>query len=145
MYLVKALVATRFPTTTDYDSEVAWAVNQYRIVDDSVIVQIRRHPDVFSEIAGPDEVAVFQALVDLTTITAAYAATSATVNALASLHLYGEGAPVDYTDGDPEATGEGTAPPGALYSVISGTGAGDVYRNSGTQAQPTWTKLADAA
>lgn len=75
--------------------------------------------------------------------TAAYAATAATVNALAALHLYGAGVPVDYTDGTPPATGEGTAPPGALYSVVSGTGAGDVYRNDGTQAQPAWIKLGD--
>lgn len=73
--------------------------------------------------------------------TAAYAATAATVNALAALHLYGAGAPVDYTDGTPPATGEGAAPKGAIYSD---TANGLVYRNSGTQAQPIWTKLGDA-
>jgi hypothetical protein len=71
-----------------------------------------------------------------------YAATSSKVNALAALHLYGAGAPVDYTDGDPEATGEGTAPKGALYSD---TTTGLVYRNSGTQAEPLWTRLGDHA
>jgi hypothetical protein len=71
-----------------------------------------------------------------------YAAISSTVNALAALHLYGAGAPVDYTDGDPEATGEGTAPKGAIYSDTTN---GLVYRNSGTQAQPVWTRLGDHA
>lgn len=72
---------------------------------------------------------------------AAYAATASTVNGLAALHLYGAGAPVDYTDGDPAATGEGTAPKGAIYSDTTN---GAVYRNSGTQAEPIWTALADA-
>lgn len=52
------------------------------------------------------------------------------------------GAPVDYTDGTPPATGEGTAPKGSLYVDTTN---GFVYRNSGTVAQPAWTKLADAA
>ncbi len=56
--------------------------------------------------------------------------------------MYGAGAPVDYTDGTPPATGEGVAPAGALYSD---TTTGFVYRNSGSQAEPIWTKLADAA
>jgi len=68
-----------------------------------------------------------------------YGTVSGTVNALASLHLYGAGVPVDYTDGDPPATGEGTAPKGAIYSDTTN---GLVYRNSGTQAQPAWTALA---
>jgi hypothetical protein len=72
---------------------------------------------------------------------AAFGATSSTVNVLAALHRYGEGAPVDYTDGTPPATGEGSSPKGALYSDITG---GFVYRNSGSQLQPVWTKLADA-
>jgi hypothetical protein len=74
--------------------------------------------------------------------TAAYGTATGILNGLASVFLYGAGAPVDYTDGDPEATGEGTAPKGALYSDTTG---GFVYRNSGTQAQPVWTKLGDAA
>lgn len=56
------------------------------------------------------------------------------------LHLYGAGAPVDYTDGSPPATGEGTAYPGALYSDITNA---NVYRNDGTRAQPAWIQLAD--
>lgn len=73
---------------------------------------------------------------------AAFGSLSSTVNALAALHLYGAGAPVDYTDGDPPATGEGTAPKGALYSDTTN---GTVYRNSGSQAEPAWTQLGDAA
>lgn len=76
---------------------------------------------------------------------ASWGTLTATVNALAVLHLYGSGAPVDYTDGTPPATGEGVAPPGAIYSDISPAGSGFVYRNSGSQAEPIWTKLADAA
>jgi hypothetical protein len=76
---------------------------------------------------------------------ASWGALTSQVNALAVLHLYGSGAPVDYTDGTPPATGEGTAPPGAIYSDISPAGSGFVYRNSGSQAEPIWTKLADAA
>lgn len=67
---------------------------------------------------------------------------AAPLSTLVTLHLSGAGAPVDYTDGDPPATGEGTAPKGAIYSDTSG---GNVYRNSGTQAEPVWTMLADAA
>ena len=73
---------------------------------------------------------------------ASWGALTSQVNALAVLHLYGSGAPVDYTDGTPPATGEGVAPAGALYSD---TTDGVVYRNSGSQAEPIWTKLADAA
>jgi hypothetical protein len=73
---------------------------------------------------------------------ASWGALTSQVNALAVLHLYGSGAPVDYTDGTPPATGEGVAPAGALYSD---TTSGFVYRNSGSQAEPIWTKLADAA
>ncbi len=62
--------------------------------------------------------------------------------AVAGMIYYDAGAPVDYTDGTPPATGEGTAVKGALYiDTINGF----VYRNSGTQAHPAWTKLADAA
>lgn len=73
---------------------------------------------------------------------ATFGAMTSTVNALGSLHLYGAGAPVDYTDGTPPATGENVAPKGAIYSDTTN---GFVYRNSGSQAQPTWTKLGDAA
>lgn len=72
---------------------------------------------------------------------AAFAATSSIVNGLAAVHIYGAGAPVDYTDGTPPASGEGTSPKGSLYSDTTN---GFVYRNSGTQAQPIWTKLGDA-
>lgn len=68
-------------------------------------------------------------------VTAALAVTSALI-------IDGEGVPVDYTDGTPPATGEGTALPGTLYLDRTG---GLVYRNSGTQAEPIWTALADVA
>ncbi len=64
----------------------------------------------------------------------------AAIATLEARHLYGEGAPVDYTDGTPPATGEGVSEKGFLYSDITG---GLVYRNSGTKAQPIWTRLGD--
>lgn len=59
----------------------------------------------------------------------------------ATLVTSGAGAPVDYTDGDPVATGQDTAIPGTLY--IDTTNA-VVYRNDGTAAEPAWVALADA-
>lgn len=60
----------------------------------------------------------------------------------ASLEIYrGAGAPVDYTDGDPPATGEGVAAPCSLYIDTDGKA---IYMNTGTQAQPTWSQLAFA-
>lgn len=61
---------------------------------------------------------------------------------LATVLFTTAGVPVDYTDGSPPATGEGVAVKGALCIDITN---GFVYRNSGTVAQPLWTKLADAA
>jgi hypothetical protein len=54
----------------------------------------------------------------------------------------GAGAPVDYTDGTPPATGEGVAGIGSRYTNIT---AGTLYINTGTKAQPLWTQLAPAA
>lgn len=59
----------------------------------------------------------------------------------ATLLISGEGVPVDYTDGDPVATGQDVSPPGGLY--IDTTNA-VVYRNDGTAAEPAWIALADA-
>jgi len=72
---------------------------------------------------------------------AAYATLAAAVAVLQTLHISGTGAPVDYTDGSPAATGEGVVLPGCIYSASNG----DVYRNDGTQAEPIWVKLGDAA
>lgn len=71
-----------------------------------------------------------------------YTATADDVTTLMSLHISGAGAPVDYTDGSPPASGEGVTPKGALYSDTTN---GLVYRNSGTLAEPIWTALGDAA
>lgn len=54
----------------------------------------------------------------------------------------GAGVPVDYTDGDPPATGEGVVLPGALYIDTTNS---NVYRNDGSQAEPVWVRLGDAA
>lgn len=47
----------------------------------------------------------------------------------------GDGVPVDYTDGDPAATGEGVAEIGARYTD---------YINGGTKAQPVWKLVTSA-
>jgi hypothetical protein len=58
------------------------------------------------------------------------------------LKLYGDGAPVDYTDGTPPATGEGTAGPGSEYTDYTGA---NLYINGGTKAQPIWKLVTRAA
>jgi hypothetical protein len=57
------------------------------------------------------------------------------------LDLVGEGAPVDYTDGTPPATGEGLAGIGSRYTDIT---AGKLYLNGGTKAQPLWKIVTSA-
>lgn len=58
------------------------------------------------------------------------------------LFFSGAGAPVDYTDGDPPATGEGTAAIGSIY--VNETN-GKQYQNGGTKAQPVWKLVTSAA
>lgn len=58
------------------------------------------------------------------------------------LDLEGAGAPVDYTDGSPPATGEGIAGIGSSYVDIT---AGKMYLNGGTKAQPIWKLVTSAA
>jgi hypothetical protein len=50
--------------------------------------------------------------------------------------LEGDGVPVDYTDGDPVATGEGFAGKGSLYTDYTN---GTKYTNTGTKAEPVWS------
>lgn len=57
------------------------------------------------------------------------------------LDLVGSGAPVDYTDGTPPATGEGLAGIGSRYTDIT---AGKLYLNGGTKAQPVWKIVTSA-
>lgn len=57
------------------------------------------------------------------------------------LDLMGDGVPVDYTDGDPVATGEGIAPIGSRYTDYTN---GKLYLNGGTQAQPVWKLVTSA-
>lgn len=49
--------------------------------------------------------------------------------------LCGNGVPVDYTDGDPVATGQDVAGPASLYVDLTGK---KLYINNGTKAQPVW-------
>lgn len=67
---------------------------------------------------------------------AAYAGKAADV-----LWISGAGAPVDYTDGDPAATGEGTAAIGSIYSDVTN---GKLYVNGGTKAEPLWKIVTSA-
>lgn len=57
------------------------------------------------------------------------------------LILSGSDVPVDYTDGDPAATGEGFAGPGSIYLR---TATGKMYLNGGTKAQPLWKIVTSA-
>ncbi len=50
-----------------------------------------------------------------------------------------DGAPVDYTDGSPPATGEGVYGKGSM--VIDTTNAA-WYQNTGTKAQPVYSRMA---
>lgn len=54
----------------------------------------------------------------------------------------GAGVPVDYTDGDPAATGEGEAGIGSLYLDTTN---GKIYVNGGTKAEPIWKLITSAA
>lgn len=54
----------------------------------------------------------------------------------------GAGAPVDYTDGTPPATGEAEAGIGSLYLDTTN---GKIYVNGGTKAQPVWKLVTSAA
>jgi hypothetical protein len=69
-------------------------------------------------------------------------ASDAALAAADQLWLTGAGVPVDYTDGSPAATGEGTAGIGSLYTDYTN---GDLYINAGTKAHPTWKKVTRAA
>lgn len=53
-----------------------------------------------------------------------------------------DGAPVDYTDGTPPATGEGEA---GIGSLAVRTDTGKWYTNGGTKAQPIWKLITSAA
>lgn len=55
--------------------------------------------------------------------------------------ITGSGAPVDYTDGTPPATGEGYAEKGSIYIRID---TGKLYVNGGTKAQPLWKLVTSA-
>lgn len=52
------------------------------------------------------------------------------------------GAPVDYTDGSPAATGEGTA---GIGSLCVRRDTGKWYTNGGTKAEPIWKLVTSAA
>jgi len=56
-------------------------------------------------------------------------------------HYFTAGAPVDYTDGTPPATGEGEAGIGSLCTRLD---TGKLYVNGGTKAQPLWKIVTSA-
>ena len=66
----------------------------------------------------------------------------------AKMHLHGDvwiyataGAPVDYTDGSPAATGEGEAGIGSLCVRLD---TGKWHTNGGTKAEPLWKLVTSA-
>lgn len=56
-------------------------------------------------------------------------------------HYFTAGAPVDYTDGDPVATGEGEAGIGSLCTRLD---TGKLHVNKGTKAEPIWGLVTSA-
>lgn len=85
--------------------------------------------------------------VDYPTLAEAVAAAMAAMGwptaGLGDVRFYsGAGAPVDYTDGTPPATGEGEAGIGSLYVNITN---GKHYVNGGTKAQPIWKLVTSAS
>lgn len=80
---------------------------------------------------------------DIMTDAEPFKTTKATVRSASEVCIIdGAGVPVDYTDGDPVATGEGYAEIGSLY--IDRTN-GKLYINGGTKAQPVWKLVTSAA
>lgn len=79
---------------------------------------------------------------DIMTSADPFRTTKATVRSASEVCIIdGAGVPVDYTDGDPVATGEGYAEIGSLY--IDRTN-GKLYINGGTKAQPVWKIVTSA-
>lgn len=56
-------------------------------------------------------------------------------------HYFTSGAPVDYTDGTPPATGEAQAGIGSLCTRLD---TGKLYVQKGTKAQPIWGLVTSA-
>jgi hypothetical protein len=93
-------------------------------------------------IKNPDGTEVYLARFATQVAAAARVTADAALAAADLFWLAGAGAPVDYTDGDPAATGEGTAGIGSLYT---NTTNGKLYVNGGTKAQPIWKLVTSAA
>lgn len=92
-------------------------------------------------------ISVTQAPVDFPTAPEALAADRAEQFAIIGtigdlVEIVGAGAPVDYTDGTPPATGEGVAGIGSRYTDVTN---GKLYIQGGTKAQPVWKIVTSAA
>ena len=111
---------------------------------ESEVEHLQHHRDVEAAANAAEESAAITALDDR--VTAAEAAIIALETALppgADIYIASTAStPVDYTDGDPPATGEGVYGKGSLVVALD---TGVWYRNSGTQAEPLYTALADTA
>lgn len=92
-------------------------------------------------IKDPDGVEYFIPRFASQTAAAARVSSDAALAAADQLWLTGSGVPVDYTDGDPAATGEATAGKGSLYTDYTN---GKLYINGGTKAQPVWKLVTSA-
>ena len=82
------------------------------------------------------------AYVDTSTATSAAAVAQLAGVSADVLFYSGAGAPVDYTDGTPPATGEAVAEIGSLYMDETN---GKLYINGGTKAEPVWKLVTSAA
>jgi hypothetical protein len=114
---------------------------------------LRRHPDVYTSVdPTADDTPTTEYGLDLKTVPAGTSGdarlgltvTKADIRFVTGdiCEIVGEGAPVDYTDGSPPATGEGFAGVMSRYTDITGK---KLYVNTGTLAEPAWTELTQVA
>jgi hypothetical protein len=84
MYLVKALAAAPGPLALG-EKNVAWAANEVRLVAEDAIGWYRANSAVFTELAGPSDVACIVAADKQTATAAAGAVNGATVSAVETM------------------------------------------------------------
>ena len=111
------------------------------------MVQVRTKAQILADFAGPQPEQL--KLGDFIESIFAYVDTAVAINTVRFagvaddvLFFSGAGAPVDYTDGSPPATGEAAASIGSVYHDVTN---GKLYVNGGTKAQPVWKLVTSAA
>lgn len=110
--------------------------------DDTVEVSITDATDVVQQWRNSDGTLVLEITDAGVNLPLGGTITGVTIAALVALAMVNDihflqsaSTPVDYTDGTPPATGEGTAGKGSLCVALD---TGKWYTNKGTKAQPIW-------